>query len=414
MWKPVDDSGFATNNTSSQVTDNGSGLVPLVPFVQFRGDSHMVYYQSPFSRNTANKDRQRRIVAKARETRYTGEMSEGATKRLKKSLSLLIQAARPQWVNHPVTGRPFLHRVAFCTLTIGSQYDPIISIAKAKELFEDFLQWLYHTKGVRLRVWKVELQERGQPHFHVVFPNFIHYGEVRDKWNDIQRKHRTIDGYATRYKNFDPPSTEIKKAYQRGDIVNYLSKEMSKETQAAKLKYWKIVRDEMNEGVLPHMDHAGMKKEVNRRFQEEFTGKIEKGKIWDCSEVLSQTGYFTLALSTRQEDFFRQCEQDNLCKKRDGECGWWYLIKWFDKPPPGFFTEEQTLEYKAFVKKINDKSDGIEEQQEVVDLVNTKMGFNHKTGDWERMAIIPAPLVVTQSKINFYGKLFIDTGVIKQ
>jgi hypothetical protein len=330
-------------------------------------------------------------------------------------------------MDNPVTGRKMLHTVSVCTLTIGSGLDPIISIDKAKELLEDFLQWLYHTKGVRLRVWKVELQKRGQPHFHLVFPDFIHYQEIRAKWNDIQRKHRTIDGWATKHKNFDPPSTEIKKAYQKGDIVAYLTKELSKETHAVKVQYWQDVRKEFAAGELVFDDvdvtdkrelKKAFKNEVNRRFEMEFHGVVEAGKIWDCSEVLSQTKYFTLALSTRQEAFFNECLVNSLCERKEGEEGWWYTIKWYDKPPPGFFSEKQDTEYKEFLKVIVDKANGIDPPEE--EKPKMRFAANYATGTYEWMPIEePKPVVVEQPAVlqteilfNYEdgAKLFIDSG----
>lgn len=338
----------------------------LEPFVQYRGDSHLVYYQSPYNRRYSNKDRQRAIMMKAKESAYNGEMSEGATRRMKKALSLMIQACPPKWINNPTLNKMYLHQVSFCTLTIGSDDDPIISMAKGKQLLTDFLDWLYHTKNVRLRVWKGELQKRGQPHFHLVFPDFIIHQEVRKKWNEIQHKHGTIDGYAKRHNHFKPPSTEIKKSYEKGDVIGYLLKEMSKETAAVKLTYWQQVKDEIDEGMHPEIEQlqgrdrkAAVKKMVNARYAAEYGHNVEKGKIWDCSEVLSQTGYYTLALSNRQQQYFEQCEKNGLCSVNADPDGWWAVIKWNDKPPPGFFTDQQRREYDTFLQMIQDKSKGV-------------------------------------------------------
>lgn len=338
----------------------------LEPFVQYRGDSHLVYYQSPYNRGFRNKEKQRAIMKKARKTAYTGEMTDGAERRMKKSISLLVQASKPKWINNPVTNKMFLHTVSFCTLTIGSDDDPIITMAKAKLLLTDFTDWLYHTKNVRLRVWKGELQKRGQPHFHLIFPEFIHLAEIRAKWNNIQRKHGTIDGYAAKHKHFRPPSTEIKKARDRGDITNYLCKEMSKETAAAKLDYWKQINDEIEQGMHPDIEQLqgrdrkkAIKAIINERYAAEYGDNVEPGKIWDCSEVLSQTGYYTLALSNRQQAYFEAAEKNGLCSINADPDGWWAVIKWTDRPPPGFFTDKQKDEYDSFLKMISDKANNV-------------------------------------------------------
>lgn len=362
MWKPLEHIELTQDDFYSSAPGRDERY--MVPFVQVRGDSHLVYYQSPYPRSHANKDRQRLIMIKARKHTYKGEMSDGAARRFKKSLSLLIQATPRKWMTNPVTGRAMLHTVSVCTLTIGSGRDPIISCAKAKEMLEEFYQWLYHTKGNRLRVWKLELQKRGQPHFHLVFPEFIPHQEVRAKWNDIQRRHRTIDGYASHYKNFDPPSTEIRKAYQKGDIVNYLAKEMSKETDALKVELWREVQDEQ-----PLLKRKEIKKEVDRLYAERYDRQLEKGKVWDCSEILSQTGYYTLALSDRQERFLREAVDNGLCKRRDSDDGWWYLVKWHERPPPGFFSDTQAKDYDVFLDSINKKAAGIYEEPVIVEPV---------------------------------------------
>jgi len=145
-------------------------------------------------------------------------------------------------------------------------------------------------------------------------------------------------------------------------VIGYLLKEMSKETAAVKLTYWQQVKDEIDEGMHPEIEQlqgrdrkAAVKKMVNARYAAEYGHNVEKGKIWDCSEVLSQTGYYTLALSNRQQLYFEQCEKNGLCSVNADPDGWWAVIKWNDKPPPGFFTDQQRREYDAFLQMIRDK-----------------------------------------------------------
>jgi len=209
----------------------------------------MVYYElSEFRPPTAN----RKIGFPS----YTGQVTYGAKKRIQKAIDIFLQKAPQRIIYNPVTGYNQPFQLNFVTLTVSSHKNIDINEGY-KNLMKPFLRKLRAT-GPLSYIWKAEFQERGQLHYHVTTNTFIHWSTLRNTWNNLQRKHRYLDDFASKTGHFDANSTDVHAVYKINDLASYLSKYMSKPV------YDQSKKDQKGKPLLAN------------------------GKIWDCSTDLKQ------------------------------------------------------------------------------------------------------------------------------
>jgi len=256
-------------------------------------------------------------------------MSQGARKRMVKAVTLLCQSVKPKWITNPVNGRMQYHRLSFLTLTISSRKN-----ITAKECYnmvlQHFIQWLRRTKKITSYIWKAELQERGQIHYHFIFPDFIHYKEIRSEWNSLQRKAGLLDDYVATHKHADPNSTDIHEMKNVRKTAKYVVKELGKDIDAVKVKQKKEILNDVKLGLLSQetADRLLIELQENKFYTE--------GKIWDCSDNLSSMGYFTMPLTTRQDMVLRNWIEVQKEQALFGD--WWAVIDLTSNSPPSILS----------------------------------------------------------------------------
>ena len=186
-------------------------------------------------------------------------MSTGANKRIRKAIDILLQKAPSKRIYNPVTYKMQPFTINFITLTVSSHRN--ISINEGyRNLLKPYLRKLRKSGSISY-IWKAEYQKRGQLHYHLTTNSFVHWQDIRNTWNNLQRKGRYLDDYALKYGHFDANSTDVHSVYKIRDIAAYLGKYMSKPV------------------VNHHKTAPGTKV------------KYEKGKIWDCSKDLKLPQY---------------------------------------------------------------------------------------------------------------------------
>lgn len=236
----------------------------ITPMVQIRNQSLIIY-------NRFNGSRKKSIMQKIGSQlknvkKYTGTITPGARKRIAKAINLLIASTENKVIFNPVTNKNFNFRLSFITLTIPD--NSVITTKEAhKLLLEPFIKWLRQNHGLRNYVWKLEVQKRGQIHYHLTSDCFVHYQELRNKWNKLLDRVSMMEDYKHKFKNNNPNSTDIHKVKKIKDLSAYLIKYFTKSDQ--------------NE-----------------------TGLV--GKIWDCSLGLKKANYYSTELTQDIEfDIYR-------------------------------------------------------------------------------------------------------------
>ncbi len=233
---------------------------------QVRNSKMVIYRQYQGYCRKENKSESRTTNMKEQQKKaYSGTLTKSGKKRMEKAITLMCQASPTRYIYNPIINRHHYHKLSFVTLTVS---DSKIN-RNAKEVYKTCLrptlQWLTKYKGVKLYVWKAELQKRGQIHYHLATPTFINYQELRNKWNYLQLKAGYLEGYYEKYGNHNPNSTDIHSMRKIKDAAAYLTKYFGKEQAQSKAE------GEENKPETP--------KTV--------------GKVWDCSLNLKNANYFT-------------------------------------------------------------------------------------------------------------------------
>jgi hypothetical protein len=246
-----------------------------------------------------------------REKKYSGNMSAGAKKRLTKAITLLVQCSKKRWIYNEVCKKMVLHQLAFITLTVSDPQQKLSGKEAYSKLLSHFLAWLRRTKKVNTYIWKAELQQNGQIHYHITTPAFINYQEIRDKWNNLQRKAGLLDKYAKEHKHFDANSTDVHAVHNINDMAAYL------------IKY--IAKSEQNKEQLG-------------------------GKVWDCTDNLSKAKYYSLPLADHHQKFIELAADNDLCKCHHEER--FSIIKFFEPPEGYLLSEREFKEYRTYLEVI--------------------------------------------------------------
>jgi hypothetical protein len=176
---------------------------------------------------------------------YSGNVTNGVKKRINKSVDLLILKSPKRYIFNPITKKRQPFTLNFITLTVSS-IKLISSVEGYENLLKPFLRKLRSNCDSNVSyIWKCELQERGQIHYHITCNQFVHLEWIKNTWNNLQRQNRYLDHYAKLHKTFSPNSTDVHAVWKVKDIASYLSKYLSKtdKSQALKSKVWDCSKD---------------------------------------------------------------------------------------------------------------------------------------------------------------------------
>lgn len=221
----------------------------IQPVVQLRYKQILVYnkfeYEEGFGSSKVNYERHSLNGVKT----YSGTVTKGAKKRMAKSIDTLLQISPMQKVFNPIINRYQNFQLTFLTVTISDDTKLYDAKYCYTNLLKPYLEVLKKKYSVESYIWKLELQERGQIHYHITTNKFILHTDVRNEWNMLQVNNDLLVDFKEKYGHTNPNSTDIHSVYKIRDIKKYLLKYLSKSSQ----------------------------NEIS-----------VKGKIWDCSENLKR------------------------------------------------------------------------------------------------------------------------------
>jgi hypothetical protein len=232
---------------------------------------------------------------------YSGKMTSGSVKRIRKAVDILIQRSPPKMVYNPIIKKSHSFTLGFVTLTISDN-----TKISAKDAHKKLLRpWLRRMKSICdfEYIWKVEFQKRGQLHYHVTINEFIDYRIIKKEWNRLQRKAGLLEKFATKFKHYNPNSTDVHAVYKVKDIAAYLSKYLSK---------------------------ANTKK-VN-------------GKVWDCSMNLKRKR-FSFVLENANDTLIRKDIELNILDPMEFD----RCVIFDTKNPQKYLTPKQYQDYQKWL-----------------------------------------------------------------
>lgn len=242
----------------------------IEPYLQIRSNTIFQYNLAP--RIPRSIEMKNMLAQHLRQQHtYSGTLTPGAKKRLTKAIEFLMMSTKHQTIYNTVTHRNQPFRLSFVTLTISETARNITGKEAHAKLLEPFLQWMRRVHNVNMYIWKAELQKRGQIHYHITTDTFIHWREIQEKWNDLQKSAGYLENFYKKFGHYKPNSTDVHSVRKMNNMGGYLLKEIVKS------------------------------------FQNE---KSLGGKVWDCSMNIKAAKYYTTiadsSYSQKLEDLIKQ------------------------------------------------------------------------------------------------------------
>jgi hypothetical protein len=249
-----------------------------------------MYYQSAIKPRGMSSSMRLHIQNLRAMAKYTGMVTDSSQKLIRKSLDKFLQLSKRKKVFNPITKKLQSFKLTFCTLTL-SEADRIVDAKEAYEkLLKPMLRWFKEKQEVDLYLWKAELQERGQIHYHITLNHWVHYSDIRDAWNNLQNRAGLLESFYSKFGHKNPNSTDIHSVYKVRNIQAYLLKYLSKKEEdgghingktwdcSQRVKGYKYVTFEANEVNKEALRWGELLKLINVRYYENCT-MYNSGKL---------------------------------------------------------------------------------------------------------------------------------------
>jgi len=216
-----------------------------LPFIQVRHKS-LILYNLPAD-NYSHKR------SEFKSPTYSGVVTNGASKRIRKAVDILQQLSPPIWITNPITKRQETHTLSFITLTIPEQERKPEADEGYRLLLKPWLLKMKRKHNMSMYIWKAEFQTNDMLHYHITTRSWIPYYFIRDEWNNLLSKEGLLDRHFVKFDGRYPNGTDVHKVYKNYRLQSYLQKEISKQQQ----------------------------------------NKKTKGKLWDCSKNIKDAKFYS-------------------------------------------------------------------------------------------------------------------------
>jgi hypothetical protein len=332
-----------------------------IPVLQVRNSAAVLYQEPLFKRQLNWLDRKMMSDRMKKVRRYSGTVTNCSKKRIRKAVNLLLQISPERKLYNPVTNTSHPFTINFVTLTFANDQRQISAKEAYQKCLRPFIQWLVKTKEVRHYVWKAELQSRGQLHYHITMNTFVHYKEIQEKWNYLQRKSGLICVSGKDSSTFEPNSTDIHSVYKINDVEGYLCKYMSKDESNKDGRNFTL----KNDGVLlPDLVHGNC---MSCFPADSFVDRSIDGKVWDCSASLKDNKYFTIEVSDTVERNMANYEMTH--EERVIPTDFSMFIKLRKNWQKRILSVDQFKLYDQFIKEVSSYERKLVVQKKIVNTV---------------------------------------------
>src|SRR5574344_1501208 len=195
------------------------------PMLQIRKNKVIEYQLTEWS-NYAKSEEQLELINSTKSA-YSGEITEGGKKRMKRCLLLWSEALELYNHKYRHETRGNERKLVFLTLTLSAvQVHPDQEI-KSK-ILKPFMRWMREIRGCTNYIWKAEVQKNGNIHFHVIVDQFVNKDKIRAKWNECQDNLGYFERYQRKFGEKQAPSTQIEIVENQEQIERYIGKYISK------------------------------------------------------------------------------------------------------------------------------------------------------------------------------------------
>jgi len=213
--------------------------VALVETLQLRSNS-VVVYKKKVSYAPVRQLANLNLKSNFKEAKtYSGNVTFHAQKRIRTAVQILNQTSSWKKVLNPTSNQMIDYRLVFITLTLSSPVK-VDDRDAYKYCLKPMLRWMKDKLGVNSYIWKAELQQRGQIHYHLTCNQFVYWKTIRDQWNKLQKKAGYLDEFQKKYGHYNANSTDVHKVRNDGDIACYMEKYIAKAGKGGKVlgKVW--------------------------------------------------------------------------------------------------------------------------------------------------------------------------------
>jgi len=229
---------------------------------QFYPDRISITYKKDYrfgdaSINIVNKICNQNSLKNLGKKKTSFSLSRSSIRNIKDSITAMYILSKPHTVK--INNKKFIYnfRQSFITLTLPS--NQCHSDVVIKQCLDRFLTVLRRNFKVQNYVWKAELQQNKNIHFHLTIDKYIHYNALRYYWNNAINQLNYVDNYSKKMSKLtiseyatmrNKSINEIKDVFMRGvrsgwshpnsvdvravlsgqGISNYLSKYFAKES----------------------------------------------------------------------------------------------------------------------------------------------------------------------------------------
>lgn len=298
--------------------------------------SGVMYYETPVQHR-------RRLMSSAlfkknasrlsKRERYKGKVTIGAKKRLRRVITLLLQSTPQTYKVHPVTQKTVAHKLSFITVTTPTHVNSYNAKWCHKNLLEPLLRTLRRKYQMKSYLWKCELQDNGQVHYHITVDIMLNHSHLKNEWNNLLRRHDMLNEFKLQYGHDDPNSTDIHAVHKINNLEAYLVKYICKEYQ--------------NETAI-------------------------NAKIWDCSKNLKQADYFKIHVDKGINEYLRSLQKSLLIKTSYFEHSIFLDFKTTDYY--AYFNEKIVSEFAKFLDIVREgKYLEYVERNKQMSNINTKV-----------------------------------------
>ncbi|MES2133682.1 MAG: hypothetical protein V4506_15135 [Bacteroidota bacterium] len=191
--------------------------------------TYTVYYQRNVERSTA-----RSLTNVPKLKAHGGTISKKAGRKIRYCFNWLIASSKIKNVYCKATGKTSFFKLNFITLTLAEKQRHSDNYVKDKML-SAFIQWLQRKHGVVSYIWKAESQLNGNIHFHITTNKFVHWQQIRHKWNSIQYQHGYNRGMTQDEFIKDTNGTDVTPVKKESELIGYMVKYFTKSD--TELKY---------------------------------------------------------------------------------------------------------------------------------------------------------------------------------
>lgn len=160
---------------------------------------------------------------------HNGVLSRSAKKKITYAINVLAEVVQKKEVFQKSKNRWFSVKMTFLTLTLPALQGDLKDTEITNKCLNQFLVELREYYGLNYYIWRAEVQENGNIHYHIALDSFIAWYDVRKIWNRQMRKVGLIDKFRRKHGHTDAPTENIRSIRHVKNVESYLMKYMGKE-----------------------------------------------------------------------------------------------------------------------------------------------------------------------------------------